>query len=255
MWGHVGARRAGDRHRGPGASPRAGPRAEPDEKADEQAHERADSATDPRRVGPDIFELDGELAKKAAGGTNVDNWVFRDALLPYVIDGMHPSVVLGHFRYRDRYVDLAGRAHFVTVLRDPVDRIVSLVQVPALQRRNRCAGVDDPRGIPATPRWAKEGHIYVDTFCGRDRLDPRSDEAITAAVANLRHFAVVGFTESLDDFSARVTACIGKEVSVPMYNTSPAPDDTETDEDALALARTVCAPDIAVYEKALAARG
>jgi SAM-dependent methyltransferase len=213
-----------------------------------------DAKKDVHRPGPRIFELDGEIAKYAAGGANRENWLFRDALLPYVLRAMNPAVVLGHFRYRDRYQELAGSAHFVTVLRDPVDRIVSLYKY-----RRYKSGIDVPVSLTfeeflATPRWMKEGHIYIDTFCGRDGLDPRSDLAIAAAVANLERFAVIGFTERLDNFSTLVTAQIGKRVSVPMYNTSPAPQDEQIGESALEQARTVCAPDISLYEEILARR-
>jgi len=199
-----------------------------------------------------IFELDGETAKVAAGGTNADNWAFRDALLPYVLLAMQPSVVLGHFRYRDRYRDFLDSAHFVTVLRDPVERIVSLYKY-----RRYHEGIDIPVSTGfddyiANSRWAKEGHAFVDTFVGRDGLDPRSDEAVAAAAANLRRFAVVGFLDRLDDFSSQVTSRIGKPVTMPMLNASPAPADSDIDDDALERARLVCAPDIQVYEQALA---
>jgi hypothetical protein len=212
----------------------------------------AASATGSRQ-GSNVFELDGDAAKAAAAGTNVDNWVFRDALLPYVLVTMRPSIVLGHFRYRDRYLELLDSADFVTVLRDPVERIVSLYKY----RRYR-EGVDIPVSFGfdefiATPRWAKEGHLCVDTFCGRDDLDPRSDEAVAAAVANLRRFAVVGFIDRLDDFSSAVTSRLGKPVTIPMLNTSPAPADADIEPDALERARLVCAPDIALFEQTLAA--
>jgi hypothetical protein len=212
------------------------------------------SSTETRRElgNPQIFELDGDTAKVAAGGKHADNWAFRDALLPYVLLAMHPSVVLGHFRYRDRYRDFLDSAHFVTVLRDPVERIVSLYKY-----RRYHEGIDIPVSTGfdefiANSRWAKEGHAFVDTFVGRDGLDPRSDEAVAAAVANLGRYAVVGFIDRLDDFSSQVTARIGKPVKIPMLNASPAPADADIEPDALERARLVCAPDIQVYEQARA---
>ena len=204
------------------------------------------------RHGPEIFELDGLAAKAAAGGTDADNWKLRDALLPYALLAMQPSVVLGHFRYRDRYGELVDAAHFVTVLRDPLDRMVSLYK----WRRYK-EGINAPVSLSfdeliRSGRWAKLGHAYVDTFCGNDDLDPSSHEAADAAVANLRRFAVVGFIDRLDDFSRRVTSCLGKRVSIPMSNQSPAPPDTDFDAGTLERARALCAPDYRVYEQALA---
>jgi hypothetical protein len=208
-----------------------------------------------RRHGPDVFELDGQAAARAAGGTDADNWVFRDALLPYVLDAVRPKVVLGHFRYRDRYHDLADEARFVTVLRDPVERIVSLYRY-----RRYKDDVDVPVDMSfdeflASSRWSKEGHLYVSTFCGRDDLDPKSEEAVAAAVANLRRFAVVGLTDRLDDFARRVSAVIGAKVTMPVLNTSPAPrdhPDADIGPESLERARLVCAPDYGVYQAAFA---
>jgi hypothetical protein len=211
-----------------------------------------------RRDGPGIFELNGDIAKVAAGGGRLsgheDNWRFRDALLPYVVLAMRPAVILGHFRYRDRYESLLDSAHFVTVLRNPVDRIVSLYKY-----RRYKEGVDIPittslEEFLASTRWAKEGHAYVNAFCGRDGLEPRSDEAIGAAIANLRRFAVVGFTERLDEFADQVASCLGRRVSIPAINRSPAPDgvtDPDVAADALERARVICAPDLHVYQEAL----
>lgn len=204
------------------------------------------------RYGPQVFELDGEIAKRAAAGKDPDNWSFRDALLAYLIMSEHSQVVLGHFRYRDRYESLLGDAHFVTVLRDPVDRLVSLYKY-----RRFKDDVDVPVSMSfaefvATPRWSKEGHAYVTTFRGRDDLDPRSDEAVAAAVANLRRFAAVGFTQRIDEFAHQVGQLTGQDVTIPVINTSPAPEGSDSGEfnaEALAYAREVCAPDLAVFEQ------
>ncbi len=202
------------------------------------------------RFGPEVFELDGEIAKRAAAGRDPDNWRFRDALLAYLIMAQHPQVVLGHFRYRDRYEPLHGEAHFVTVLRDPVERVVSLYKYRKFKDT-----VDVPVSMSfedfiASPRWAKEGHAYVDIFRGRDDLDSRSQEAIDAAVTNLRRFAVVGFTDRLDDFAESVGRLVEREVTIPLMNTSPAPAEANgISADVLARAREVCAPDIAVFEQ------
>jgi hypothetical protein len=187
-------------------------------------------------------------------GDNRRNWAFRDALLRYVLAAAtRPAVVLGHFRFRDEHAAHLDSAHFVTVLRDPVDRLVSLYRY-----RRWKEGVDVPfTGTLAefleTPRWQKEGHLYVDTFCGRDGLDPRSDEAVDAAAANLRRFAAVGLLDRLDGFSATVGSLLGTPVDIPRWNATPAPaedDGTEPDPAVLERAREICDPDCRVYEAA-----
>jgi hypothetical protein len=202
------------------------------------------------REGSEIFELDGEAAKASAGGRNPANWQFRDVLLPYVVRAMSPALILGHFRYRDEYCEIAGSAHFVTVLRDPVERMISLYKYRRYKNDVDVPVTMDLDEFIATTRWAKEGHAYVDTFCGRDGLDPRSDAAVAAAVENLQRFAVVGFTDRLDEFSSQMSNRVGGNVRIPKVNASPAPasarDDLAASMDRL---REICAPDLAVYER------
>lgn len=203
-----------------------------------------------KRDGTELFELDGEAAKAAAAGKHADNWRFRDGLLAYVLMTERPALVMGHFRYRDRFAELLETNRFVTVLRDPVERIVSLYKY----RRFKDT-IDVPVSMSfddfiAHKRWAKEGHAYVDTFCGRDELDPRSDEAVAAAVANLRKYAVVGFTDRLADFGRRIGDIAGRPVNMEVTNRSPAPEgDRDITSEARERARVVCEPDVRVYEQ------
>jgi hypothetical protein len=205
------------------------------------------------RDGPDVFELDGEAAKAAAGGTNADNWIFRDALLPYVLDVLRPALVLGHFRYRARYEPLLDSAHFVTVLRDPVERLVSLYKYRRYKQGIDVAVSGSFDEFLGTKRWANEGHAYVDVFCGQDGMDPRSPEAIDAAIANLDRLSVVGFTEDLAGFAQHVGDRAGRRVTIAKLNESPAPKDRDAEDHitaaSLEAAREICRPDIEVYER------
>ncbi len=211
-----------------------------------------------QRDGPDVFKLDGEAAKAAAAGKHADNWRFRDALLAYVLITQRPSLVLGHFRYRDRFVPLLSTNHFVTVLRDPVERLVSLYKY---RRFKETVDVPVSMGFEEFlehKRWSREGHAYIDAFCGCDDLDPRSDEAVAAAIANLQRFDIVGCTDGLEEFARCVGRLVDKRVQIPRHNTSPAPGglaEAEVDPSLRELARAVCAPDIQVFEQVLARSG
>src|SRR5262245_43202829 len=165
-----------------------------------------------KRTTDALFELDGQAANEATGATtNEANWEFRDGLLAYELLTASPQLALGHFRYRSRYAELFPNARFITVLREPVDRLISLYNY----RRFR-PNVHWPVGMTfdefLQSPWAAEGHNYVRTFCGRAGLDPRSDEPVAAAIENLRLFAVVGCTSRLDEFADEVSGLVGTSV-------------------------------------------
>ena len=205
-----------------------------------------------KRHGAQVFELDGDAAKYAAAGNDKDNWRFRDALLPYVLTTMEPAIVLGHFRYRDRYKDLLDSSLFVTVLRDPVDRVVSLYRYRRYKETVDVAVSMSFMEYLDSPRWSKEGHTYVTTFCGDDGPDPRSEEAAAAAVENLRRFSVVGFVDHLEQFSDRINRLTSRRVSIPLLNPSPAPADSldeDVDQRSLEQSPRGFAPDLKVYEQ------
>lgn len=198
-----------------------------------------------------VFELDGTAAKAAVGGDDADNWRFRDAQLLYLVLTGQARVIMGHFRYRDRYAAHLDDVAFVTVLRDPVDRVVSLYHY-----RRYKQGVDvgfdgSLEDFVDDPRWQREGHAYVRLFCGSDDLDPRSDAAIEAALANLGRFEVVGLLDHLDEFADAVSAISGLPVQIPRINVNPAPA-TERDRDLEPELRErigrVCAPDQVLYD-------
>ena len=70
----------------------------------------------------------------------------------------------------------------MTVLRNPVDRIVSLYKYRLYQEGIDVAVTGSFDEFLGSKRWAKEGHAYVATFCGNPNLDPRSEPAVASAV-------------------------------------------------------------------------
>lgn len=209
----------------------------------------ADSAP---RGRDDVFTLDGSAAMAAVGGLvhQAENWRFRAELLGYLLHGNPPPVIMGHFRYANALEQFLDRSDFVTVLRPPVERLVSLYRYRHFSGREE--GIAAPPSLAATladPGWVPAGHHYVETFCGDPALDPRSDEAIDSAIANLGRFRVVGHTDDMAGFASRVTQACGRTVEVNRKNSSPAPDDhvddaTELSDELAAF----CGPDQRVYD-------
>ena len=210
------------------------------------------------RTGAGVFELDGQAAIEAVGGNDKQNWEFRDSLLSYVLDTMSPTIVLGHFRFCDRHARHLDDAHFVTVLRAPVDRYLSLYKYRRYKEGVHVPVAGSFADVVETRRFRSEGHAIVGAFCGRADLDPHSDEAIDAAVRNLGRFAAIGFIDRLDDFAADVSVLVGRKVTIPRMNASPAPadlDDLGADPELMDRVREICAPDQQVFDRVAGATG
>ena len=202
--------------------------------------------------GAAIFRLDGTAAMTAVGGIvhQAENWRFRADLLAYLLAGPRPELIYGHFRYSNVHRDLLSSARLVTLLRPPEDRVVSLHRYR--QFSGRADGLAAAPSLTATledPAYRAAGHHYVETFCGDPALPPRSDEAIAAAIENLRRFDVVGRMSDMNGFASAVGSLLAGSVEIRRLNESPAPADHDDDADALAeQLRAACAPDRAVFE-------
>ena len=203
----------------------------------------------------DVFALDGRAAMSAVGGivNQVENWRFRSELLAYLLHGSPPPVILGHFRYSGLLADLEEGADFITLLRPPIGRLVSLYRCRRFSGRGK--GVKAPPSLSeamADPFWVPAGHHYVETFCGDPALDPRSDNAIEAAITNLSRFKVVGDTADMADFVSQVSSVWGRPVAANRNNPSPAPESHEDDAERLEFElASFCTPDQHVYDAVL----
>jgi hypothetical protein len=101
--------------------------------------------------------------------------------------------VAGHFRAR-KYWDHFHAGSFVTILRDPVDRMIS--EYNHFVRHQGIASPIEEFVVRARPR------ILTNTFAG---VDPAA-------------FGFIGFTDRLESDAATLSALLGRPVSVPRDN-------------------------------------
>jgi len=208
------------------------------------------------RHGPDVFELDGLAADRSSGGTTRDQWRFRDQLLSYVLATEPPPLVMGHFRYAESHEDLLDRASFITILRDPIDRLTSLYKYRRYKDDVRKPVGGTLEEYVETAAARREGHHMVWLFCGDPRMDPRSDEAIESAVSNLRRFASVELLVHMDRLAETVSQLAGRPVEFPLRNPRPAPPGAPSGPtDAVrSVMAEVCRPDIELVDALFGAR-
>lgn len=212
-----------------------------------------------RRAGNAVFELDGLVSNRAAGHAGVPNWSMRDALLLYALMLPATRVAMGHFRFVEQvHGRELERVHFVTLLRDPVERFVSL-HLYRLHKDNAVlsTGRDLYDLLETRPELATRlGASYVEAFRGGRGPHRRPVEPgdVEAACRSLEQFSVVGCLEDMASFTESLQAVTGLEVEVERLNPSPAPASSRpgvvADDRLVEQIRDLCEPDRLVYERA-----
>jgi len=203
-----------------------------------------------------VFELDGKESNRAARRTGVASWSMRDAMLVYALHNTDVQIAMGHFRFDETAHGWElPLAHFVTLLRDPFDRFVSLFLFRRFNRSMlRTSTHHDDLFEQRHAEAARWGSTYVELFRGgshpHDR--PVGEGDIESACANLDRFSVVGSLDDVEGFTRSLRAATGLDVSIGRNNPGLAPSSAREEllADAAAVERIqeLCEPDRLVYD-------
>jgi hypothetical protein len=162
---------------------------------------------------------------------------------------MGHDYVGGHFLFDPTsYQSFSDRYAWVTILREPVSRMVS-------HYREECRSgfVDLPLdAYLKTPMAEKHATMITRYLAGWDGTAlPQGDDAKSLALSNLEKFDTIGFIDDLAPFEDRVSEISGKRFSLghSRSGTVAAPD---IDEDVLTQMRLMCQSDSEVYNRARA---
>jgi len=212
-----------------------------------------------RRLFP-TFSLDIRASLRAAEATSGAMMEIREEVLAYALAQGRNRFATGHVTSRPRLVDeFSDQWHFVTVLRDPVERWISEFvyntgKSSEWARNER--PIDEYLGsrrarVTATSFLRYFSHIPAE-FAG----DP--SEYIQEATANLSRFAVVGFLEDMEGFTRAFRERFGRTLTIPRRNTSPdraMKERIRENPENMDRIRELCAADSEVYQRVLAGVG
>ncbi|MBE9637056.1 sulfotransferase family 2 domain-containing protein [Salipiger mangrovisoli] len=156
-------------------------------------------------------------------------------------------LIHGHVLWSERAMRHFGKAYrYVTIMRDPVARTISNMRMA--QR----AGIigDDLEAYVEGPVARRQARVFLRYLAGRNDIPEEEVPAATElAMARLDDFALIGFLDRQDAFVKRYGEVFGVPLRIAKLNVAP---DRKPDypEPVMQRIRELCAPDIALYERA-----
>jgi len=203
-----------------------------------------------------IHELNAPLSTTLGREAGIDVFMLRDLLLATTLDQSGIRFVSGHYRYtRQFHESLIKRCLSVTVLRQPVERFLSLYFYNHYKEDDYGRETLSLEEYVDKPRARRCAEDYVRLFRGTgvEHSEFVTDEEVRLAVGNLALFDVVGTLDNLGAFVRKIGSLTGLDLSIETLNQSPAPKHQrygEIEPELMTQIENLCQPSIEVYEAA-----
>ena len=213
-----------------------------------------------RRLFP-TFSVDPRASHRAAGATSGRMMRVREEILAYALALGRYRFVTGHVPCRPGLVEgFRCEWHFVTVLRDPVERWVSEYVYNTEKKDSEWArndlAVEDYLRSPAARVTATSFLRYFSDI--PDDLLENPGAFVDQAVENLSRFTLVGCVEDMGGFNQAFRNRFGTALSIPRRNVTPdrsLKDRIRENGAVMERVRELCAGDSEVYRRALVETG
>ncbi len=205
-------------------------------------------------TGITSFSHDPVAALRSSEILSTDYREYSEDLLPYYLAKKRARYVCGHWALRDSvYEAFRERWDFVLLLRDPVKRFISnyfFNRYKAEDHFRIHTGLSDFLGTERAENYGRAFLRYLvpDSYSFGDTV---SSELVDSAVARLARYRIVGVLENLDGMAADFERIYGAKLLVPHVNRNPVPSgDRKVSSAEMTRIEEICAPDIAIYNRA-----
>lgn len=182
------------------------------------------------------------------------NHVRRD-LLNYMMSLPHVKCISGHFHYSNVAHEIyQDQWHFVTVLRNPVDRWFSHYQYNAREGVPQKYKIDLPlEKFVETKLAVSFGRAFVDEVT--EDLDKKNigiEELSEKALERYKKFSLIGTIGDSMEFARKFEIKFNHKLNIKHLNKTPVPGSKErqnVSEDVMKSVTELCAPDAYIYNE------
>lgn len=206
--------------------------------------------------GDRVAMLDPVASSNAAKLFDYPTLKFRENLLLYFMRINNMKYISGHYCFSEiAFREFHDKFVFITVLREPVSRWISLYFYNKYKKSNHFKTQADFAEYLQSELGHSVGHTYVKFLCGVDNsIDYTSRQAIERAKKNLDKFDIVGCLEYQEDFIKQFERRFGARLALKRENQSPVAESFKSSvitEEVEEKIRLICEPDIEVYQYAI----
>jgi len=197
-----------------------------------------------------IVTLNENAARYAERNTIGDGNLVRRDLLNYMMSLPEVKCIAGHFFYSNTAHDTYGdRWHFITVLRNPIDRFLSHYRYNHLKGKIQVP-IEE---FVETKLGASFGRAFVDEVTEDVEKDAIGIEKLTEiAIERYRRFTLVGTIDDIPAFTRRFEEIFSHRLTIKHLNQTPKSPKTSLSKIPDHVRKKIaqlCEPDAYLYRK------
>jgi len=209
------------------------------------------------------FQLDAIASRRGAEKMGIPLPTYREMLLCYALEAAGIQYISGHFSFSSRLLEeRRGEWDFVTLLRNPLDRVISSYYY----NRHKADREHFPINTPIeewleTENARKASTHFLRLFNGdvsqNDRIanepngSPLVAEGVRSAIDNLSKFSALGETSRMSQFVARINQEFNTHIQERYDRKTPQDKYRNFEDQPRAIQRRIralCGPDLQIYE-------